>query len=283
MAESAMRLAGPAILTQPDIADTPVMSRKGITDVSHHLRALRPPGTCQAEPRGSRQSLHDGDVSKACSDTDRSGRRSGAALYAGDRQWRGFLGRRRSYRRAAGLDGGQESVRGSPDYPNRGHRPQTQEAARNGGQRQLFQRRAGAGVGVRYLYRGGQRPICIPRSAVWDLSLWRRLVPVHSRGGLGSRDALFADGGGVRRRRGAEHEDRDQVEPLSEIVTAAAALAQKIANGPLAVQAMLAQAQSWADSGDAAAFGHSVPDIIRLLNSDDAREAMRAMAEARLP
>lgn len=75
-----------------------------------------------------------------------------------------------------------------------------------------------------------------------------------------------------------------QVGPLSEIETAAAALAQKIANAPpLAVQAALAQAQSWADKGDAAAFGHSVPDIIRLLNSDDAREAMRAMAEARLP
>jgi enoyl-CoA hydratase/carnithine racemase len=75
-----------------------------------------------------------------------------------------------------------------------------------------------------------------------------------------------------------------QVGPLSEIETAAAALAQKIAKAPpLAVQAALAQAQSWADNGDAAALGHSVPDIIRLLNSDDAREAMRAMAEGRLP
>jgi transcriptional regulator GlxA family with amidase domain len=52
---------------------------------------------------------------------------------------------------------------------------------------------------------------------------------------------------------------------------------------PLAVQAALAQAQTWADGGDAAAFAHSVPDIIRLLNSRDATEAMRAMAEGRAP
>jgi enoyl-CoA hydratase len=52
---------------------------------------------------------------------------------------------------------------------------------------------------------------------------------------------------------------------------------------PLAVQAAIAQAQTWADRGDAAAFAHSVPDIIRLLNSRDAAEAMRAMAEGRAP
>jgi enoyl-CoA hydratase/carnithine racemase len=72
--------------------------------------------------------------------------------------------------------------------------------------------------------------------------------------------------------------------PLSEIEAAGATLAQKICKAPpLAVQAALAQAQSWADGGDAAAFAHSVPDIIRLLNSRDAAEAMRAMAEARAP
>ncbi len=75
-----------------------------------------------------------------------------------------------------------------------------------------------------------------------------------------------------------------QVGPLGEIEAAAVALAQKICQAPpLAVQAALAQAQSWADGGDAAALAHSVADIIRLLNSGDAREAMRAMAEGRLP
>ena len=70
--------------------------------------------------------------------------------------------------------------------------------------------------------------------------------------------------------------------PVNEIEVAASALAQKICGAPpLAVQAALAQAQSWADGGDAAAFAHSVPDIIRLLNSRDAAEAMRAMAEGR--
>jgi enoyl-CoA hydratase len=52
---------------------------------------------------------------------------------------------------------------------------------------------------------------------------------------------------------------------------------------PLGVQAALAQAQAWADHGEAAALARSVPDIIRLLNSRDAAEAMRAMAEQRPP
>jgi enoyl-CoA hydratase len=68
--------------------------------------------------------------------------------------------------------------------------------------------------------------------------------------------------------------------PANEIEAVASALAQIICSAPpLAVQA--AQAQSWADGGGAAAFAHSVPDIIRLLNSRDAAEAMRAMAEGR--
>ena len=50
---------------------------------------------------------------------------------------------------------------------------------------------------------------------------------------------------------------------------------------PLAVQAAMEQAQTWADHGEAAALTHSVPDIIRLLNSRDAQEAMHAMAEGR--
>jgi enoyl-CoA hydratase len=72
------------------------------------------------------------------------------------------------------------------------------------------------------------------------------------------------------------------VRPSTE--AAGLALAQEIRNAaPLAVQAAFAQAQSWADGGDAAAFTHSVPDIIRLLNTRDAAEAMRAMAEGRPP
>ena len=46
--------------------------------------------------------------------------------------------------------------------------------------------------------------------------------------------------------------------PANEIEAAASALAQKCSAPPLAVQAALAQAHSWADAGDAAAFAHSV-------------------------
>ena len=66
----------------------------------------------------------------------------------------------------------------------------------------------------------------------------------------------------------------------------AEAVGKKIAEAvsikaPLAVQAAMEQAQTWADLGEAAALNHSVPDIVRLLNSRDAQEAMRAMAEGR--
>jgi enoyl-CoA hydratase/carnithine racemase len=72
--------------------------------------------------------------------------------------------------------------------------------------------------------------------------------------------------------------------PLAEAEATGLALAHDICrNAPLAVQAALAQAQTWADHGEAAALAHSVPDIIRLLNSRDAAEAMRAMAEGRPP
>jgi enoyl-CoA hydratase len=75
-----------------------------------------------------------------------------------------------------------------------------------------------------------------------------------------------------------------QVKPLAEADAAGRSLAEAIcASAPLAVQAALAQAQTWADRGEAAALAHSVPDIIRLLNSRDAAEAMRAMAEGRPP
>ena len=70
--------------------------------------------------------------------------------------------------------------------------------------------------------------------------------------------------------------------------TEAEAVGRKLAEAisskaPLAVQAAMDQAQSWADHGEAVALTHSVPDIIRLLNSRDAQEAMRAMAEGRPP
>jgi enoyl-CoA hydratase/carnithine racemase len=72
--------------------------------------------------------------------------------------------------------------------------------------------------------------------------------------------------------------------PLADVEAAGLALAHDICrNAPLAVQAALAQAHTWADHGEAAALAHSVPDIIRLLNSRDAAEAMRAMSEGRLP
>ena len=75
-----------------------------------------------------------------------------------------------------------------------------------------------------------------------------------------------------------------QVCPLAEAKAAGVALATAISNkAPLAVQAALAQAQTWADGGEAAALSHSVPDIVRLLNSRDASEAMRAAAEGRVP
>jgi enoyl-CoA hydratase/carnithine racemase len=74
------------------------------------------------------------------------------------------------------------------------------------------------------------------------------------------------------------------VRPAAEAEAAGLALAQEVCKAaPLAVQAALAQAQTWADGGDAAAFAHSIPDIIRLLNSRDATEALRAMTEGRAP
>jgi enoyl-CoA hydratase/carnithine racemase len=73
-----------------------------------------------------------------------------------------------------------------------------------------------------------------------------------------------------------------QICPAAEAEAIGKALAEAISSkAPLAVQAAMEQAQSWADHGEAAALTHSVPDIIRLLNSRDAQEAMRAMAEGR--
>src|SRR5262249_11243735 len=75
-----------------------------------------------------------------------------------------------------------------------------------------------------------------------------------------------------------------QICPFPEAEAAGKTLAEAIAkSAPLAVQAAMAQAQRWADHGEAAALTHSVPDIVRLLNSRDAGEAMRAAAEGRAP
>lgn len=75
-----------------------------------------------------------------------------------------------------------------------------------------------------------------------------------------------------------------EVRPIAEAEAAGLDLARKISDrAPLAVQAALAQAQTWADHGEAAALARSVPDIIHLLNSRDAKEAMRAAAEGRAP
>jgi enoyl-CoA hydratase len=87
---------------------------------------------------------------------------------------------------------------------------------------------------------------------------------------------------------GAEEAHRMNVVALVKPATEAEAEGRRLAaaisgNAPLAVQAAMAQAQSWADRGEAAALAHSVPDIIRLLNSRDAAEAMRAAAEGRTP
>jgi enoyl-CoA hydratase/carnithine racemase len=75
-----------------------------------------------------------------------------------------------------------------------------------------------------------------------------------------------------------------EVQPADKAEAVGVGLAEAICrNAPLAVQAAMAQAQTWADHGEAAALSHSVPDIIRLLNSRDAREAMQAAAEGRAP
>jgi hypothetical protein len=55
------------------------------------------------------------------------------------------------------------------------------------------------------------------------------------------------------------------------------------ATTPACGQAATARAQVWADQGEAAALAHSRPDIVRLLNSRNAAEAMGVMSEGRLP
>lgn len=74
------------------------------------------------------------------------------------------------------------------------------------------------------------------------------------------------------------------VEPIEEARAAGLAIARRVSEAaPLALQAAVAQAQAWADASDLAGFARSVPDILRLLNSRDAAEAYRGMAEGRAP
>jgi hypothetical protein len=73
-----------------------------------------------------------------------------------------------------------------------------------------------------------------------------------------------------------------QICPVAEAAAVGAKIAGNVsAKAPLAIQAAMDQAQTWADHGEAAALARSVPDIMRLLTSRDAQEAMRAMAEGR--
>jgi enoyl-CoA hydratase/carnithine racemase len=74
------------------------------------------------------------------------------------------------------------------------------------------------------------------------------------------------------------------IKPPGEARAAGEALARTISEAaPLAVEAALAQADAWAGVCDAAGFGRSIPDIIRLLNTKDVAEALRAMEEGRAP
>jgi enoyl-CoA hydratase len=74
------------------------------------------------------------------------------------------------------------------------------------------------------------------------------------------------------------------VRPKPEIEATGVGLAGQISNAaPLAIQAVMAQARTWADQGEAAAIALSVPTMLRLLNSRDVAEVARAMAERRSP
>jgi enoyl-CoA hydratase len=74
------------------------------------------------------------------------------------------------------------------------------------------------------------------------------------------------------------------IRPRAEAHEAGMALARRIAAAaPLAVQASLAQARNWARAAEAAALADAVPQLVRLLNSADASEAMAAMRQARVP
>ena len=72
--------------------------------------------------------------------------------------------------------------------------------------------------------------------------------------------------------------------PPAEAKAVGLAIAQRVSEAaPLALQAALAHAGAWADVSDAAGFARSIPDIIRLLNSEDSAEAFRALMANRTP
>jgi enoyl-CoA hydratase/carnithine racemase len=74
------------------------------------------------------------------------------------------------------------------------------------------------------------------------------------------------------------------VRPKAEAEAAGARLAEQISDAaPLAIQAVMAQAHTWADQGEAAALALSVPTMLRLLNSRDVAEIARARSEGRSP
>jgi enoyl-CoA hydratase len=75
-----------------------------------------------------------------------------------------------------------------------------------------------------------------------------------------------------------------EVQPGSEALGRALALSRQVASAaPLALQAAIGQALAWAHGGDAAGLARSIPDILMLLQSSDAAEAVRAMHEGRAP
>jgi enoyl-CoA hydratase/carnithine racemase len=74
------------------------------------------------------------------------------------------------------------------------------------------------------------------------------------------------------------------VEPLAKAQSVGREIATRISEAaPLALRAALGQVQAWADGGDAAAFARSIPDIVRLVNTQDSAEAIRARMEGRAP
>ena len=75
-----------------------------------------------------------------------------------------------------------------------------------------------------------------------------------------------------------------EVHPRADALARGLELARQITGAaPLALQAAVGQALAWAHGGDAAGFARSIPDILMLLQSSDAAEAMRAMREGRPP
>jgi enoyl-CoA hydratase len=74
------------------------------------------------------------------------------------------------------------------------------------------------------------------------------------------------------------------VKPAAEALAHGLKIASRISEAPpLALEAALAQLQAWSDGGDVAGFACSVSDVIRLLNTQDATEALHARMQNRAP